>query len=206
MNRAEHWNAVYTSKGDRDLSWFEAEPAVSLALLDAAGVTPDECIIDIGCGDSRLVDRLIERGFRCLALLDVSPAALDRAKARLGDNAAVPTWIGADVTGDWTVKPMDVWHDRAVFHFLTAPEDRTRYLAHLRQTVKPGGTVILATFALDGPERCSGLPVTRYSPDALAATLGDDFRLVEWRGHLHRTPRGGVQPFQYSRFARNRSG
>ena len=202
MNRAEHWDGLYTSKRDLDLSWFEDVPAVSLAMLDAAGVTARHCVLDVGGGNSRLIDRLLERGFTCVAVLDVSTAALDQAKARLGAKADVPTWIAADVTGDWTFRPVDVWHDRAVFHFLTAPEDRARYLARLRQAVKPGGTVILATFDLDGPDKCSGLPVARYSPGSLASTLGEDFRLDESQLHAHRTPWGAAQSFQYSRFTR----
>jgi 2-polyprenyl-3-methyl-5-hydroxy-6-metoxy-1,4-benzoquinol methylase len=205
MNRADHWNHVYTSRPENGVSWFEPVPAVSLAMLDAAGVTPDMCVIDIGGGDSRLVDHLIQRGFTCLAVLDVSAAAIERAKARLGEQAAVPRWISADVAGEWDAQPVDVWHDRAVLHFLIDPGDRARYLAHLKLRVKPGGTVILSTFALDGPETCSGLPVARYSPEDLAATLGDDFRLVEWRPHMHQTPWGGTQSFQYSRFKRSRS-
>jgi hypothetical protein len=114
----------------------------------------------------------------------------------------VPTWIAADVTGDWSLKPMDIWHDRAVFHFLTDAADRTRYVRHLRETLKRDGSAIIATFALDGPEKCSGLPVARYSPETLAAELGDGFALVESVPHVHRTPWGTTQSFQYSRFTR----
>ena len=205
MNRLEHWNGIYTSKGDHAVSWFEDVPSVSLAMIEAAGITPERCVIDIGGGDSRLVDHLIQRGFECLAVLDVSSAALEHAKARLGVNASVPRWIHADVAGEWDVNSVDVWHDRAMFHFLTDPGDRARYLAHLKESVKSGGTVILSTFALDGPEKCSGLPVVRYSPDSLAASLGDDFRLVEAVAHIHHTPWGSAQAFQYSRFTRLRA-
>jgi uridine phosphorylase len=159
-------------------------------------------VIDVGGGDSRLVDSLVARGLDCLAVLDVSGAALHRAQQRLGTNAAALTWIEADVTADWSLKPMDIWHDRAVFHFLTTAEDRTRYRAHLRQTLKVHGTAIVATFALEGPDTCSGLPVARYSPDTLAAELGDDFRLVESVPYEHQTPWGTVQPFVYARFLR----
>lgn len=201
MHRRDHWDRVYSSKGD-DVSWFEASPEPSLAMLDAAGVTSAACVIDIGGGNSRLVDHLIQRGFRCLAVLDVSAAALGRAQARLQDSATIPTWITSDVTGDWAVKPMDVWHDRAVFHFLTDPIDRERYVEHLRHTLRPGGTIILATFAPDGPERCSGLPTSRYSPEGLARELGPEFRLLEGIRHEHKTPSGAVQPFTYARFVR----
>ena len=202
MDRREHWERVYTAKGGRDLSWFESVPAVSLCMMEAAGLTPKTCVIDVGGGDSRLVDYLAARGLDCLAVLDVSEAALARAKGRLGARATVPTWIASDVTREWSLKPMDIWHDRAVFHFLTDASDRADYIRHLRGTLKPTGTAIIATFALDGPERCSGLPVARYSPQTLAAELGDGFRLVESKAHSHNTPGGGSQSFQYSRFAR----
>ncbi len=196
--RDAHWNQVNTTKTDHGVSWFEASPATSLALLDAAGLTTDSCVLDVGGGDSRLVDALLTRGLTCLAVLDISGAALARAQARLGDGAQVPVWIEADVTGGWSLKPMDLWHDRAVFHFLTAHEDRARYADRLCTTLKPGGSAIIATFALDGPERCSGLPVQRYSPERLAAELGPRFALVESRPHVHTTPWGSTQSFQYS--------
>ena len=203
MDRRDHWNEVYTSKGEHDVSWFEALPAVSLEMIEAAGVDQHTCVLDVGGGDSRLVDTLAARGMDCLAVLDVSGAALSRARARLGQAASVPIWIEADVTNAWSLKPMDIWHDRAVFHFLTAPEDRSRYVAQMREVLKAGGTAIIATFALDGPEKCSGLPVARYSPDLLAAELGEQFSLVDARTHRHQTPWGAVQSFQYSRFLKH---
>lgn len=202
MDRRKHWQQIYRSKAERDVSWFEDVPAVSLRLMEAAGLTTDTCVLDVGGGDSHLVDELLSRGLDCLAVLDVSVDALNRAKARVATAATVPIWIAADVTGAWTVKPMDIWHDRAVFHFLTAPDDRARYVGHLRDVLKRRGTAIIATFALDGPDRCSGLPVVRYAPDALAAELGDDFDLVESVPHVHQTPWGTAQSFQYSRFVR----
>ncbi|MEO7275891.1 MAG: class I SAM-dependent methyltransferase [Vicinamibacterales bacterium] len=158
--------------------------------------------MDVGGGDSRLVDHLVARGLSCVTVLDISPAALTRAQARLGPAGAHVTWMEADVTADWSVPTVDMWHDRAVFHFLTTAEDRSRYLAHLRETLKPDGTAILATFALDGPERCSGLLVARYSPERLAAALGDEFQLIDAIPHNHHTPSGTVQPFIYTRFQR----
>lgn len=202
MERSSHWNTVYTTKSERDVSWFEVLPDVSLQLMDAAGVTPASCVLDVGGGDSRLVDALTARGMDCLAVLDVSGAALERARTRLGPAARVPIWIEADVTGDWALKPMDIWHDRAVFHFLTEPEERARYKHHLLETLKPGGTAIVATFALDGPEKCSGLPVRRYAPEQLAEELGPAFELREARRHAHTTPWGSTQSFQYSRLQR----
>jgi SAM-dependent methyltransferase len=150
------------------------------------------------------VDHLVARGLRCVTVLDVSGAALARAQARLGEQAAQVNWIEADVTDPWAMPPVDIWHDRAVFHFLTEAEDRTRYVAHVRDTVKPGGAVIIGTFALDGPERCSGLPVRRYDAAGIGAELGDMFTLMETIGDAHRTPGGTVQSFSYSRFVRER--
>lgn len=160
-------------------------------------------MIDIGGGDSRLVDHLVARGLRCVTVLDVSAAALARARARLGDRAHRVTWIEADVTGSWTARQVDIWHDRAAFHFLTEAEDRQRYVEHVRHLVKPGGTMIIGTFAPQGPERCSGLPVRRYDAAALRAELGEGFTLVETVTDAHRTPSGTVQPFSYSRFVRD---
>lgn len=202
MLRATHWNTVYATKSESDVSWTEARPDISLALMDAAGLTADHCVIDVGGGDSRLVDALLARGLRRVTVLDVSGAALARARARLGDSAAMPTWIESDVTADWSTEPVDVWHDRAVFHFLTDVADRARYLEHLRRTLKPGGSAIIATFAADGPEKCSGLPVIRYSIDALCSELGTGFSLADGRAHLHTTPWGSTQSFQYARFVR----
>jgi hypothetical protein len=202
MDAKQHWDTLFTARGEGDVSWFEALPAISLRMMEAAGLGPDTCVIDVGGGDSRLVDSLVARGLDCLAVLDVSGAALDRAKARLGQTASALTWIEADVAADWSLKPMDIWHDRAVFHFLTAAEDRARYHQHLLSTLKPAGTAILATFALDGPEMCSGLRVVRYSADALWRELGNEFQLIESVPHEHRTPWGTSQSFQYSRFVR----
>jgi trans-aconitate methyltransferase len=202
MNRAEHWNAVYTAKTDQQVSWFEPEPSVSLAMLDAAGVSPTHCIIDIGGGNSRLVDHLLARGVSCITVLDVSAEVIARTRERLGAAAAPVTWLVADVAGDWTPPTVDLWHDRAVFHFLVDAADRTRYVERLYAAVKPGGAAIIATFAQDGPEKCSGLPVVRYAADELAEAVGTGFSLEEARVHVHATPWGSAQPFQYTRFRR----
>jgi SAM-dependent methyltransferase len=202
MTTRDHWDAIYRTKGERDVSWFEALPAVSLEFLEAAGLTEDTCVVDVGGGESRLVDALLARGLDCLAVLDVSGEALDHARTRIGSNAQVVTWIEADVTAGWSLQPMDIWHDRAVFHFLVSAEARTRYLTHMRDTLKPGGSAIIATFALDGPATCSGLPVARYSPGSLASELGGAFELVDSRSLRHLTPWGTAQAFQYSRFRR----
>jgi len=202
MTRTGHWNTIYRTKDERELSWFEGLPELSLRLMESAGLTVETCVLDVGGGDSHLVDVLEARGLDCLAVLDVSGVALARARTRLGVRASVPLWIEADVTGEWTLKPMDIWHDRAVFHFLTEVEDRVRYGNHLRQTLKVGGTAIVATFAPDGPDRCSGLPVMRYSPETLSLELGSELELVEAVPYTHTTPWGVMQSFHYCRFLR----
>jgi ubiquinone/menaquinone biosynthesis C-methylase UbiE len=202
MDRKPHWENIYEKKADQDVSWFEPLPAMSLRMLDAAGMTPDSCIVDVGGGSSQLIDRLLERGVRCLTVLDVSGAALRRTQARLGQAAASVNWIESDVTADWSIEPVDIWHDRAVFHFLNSAVDRERYRMQLLRVLKIQGTAIVATFAADGPETCSGLPVMRFSAESLAFELGPRFRLVESVRHEHRTPRGVVQPFTYARFRR----
>jgi SAM-dependent methyltransferase len=146
------------------------------------------------------VDHLVDRGVRCLTVLDISGAALARARQRLGPRQDLVTWIEADVTGEWPVPPVDIWHDRAVFHFLTESADRTAYLTHARAAIRPGGALIIATFALDGPEQCSGLPVMRYSPESLAAEVGTGFELRESIADLHSTPSGATQSFVYTSF------
>jgi SAM-dependent methyltransferase len=202
MHPQDHWNAIYRAKGEQGVSWFEGLPAVSLELLEHAGLTSETCVVDVGGGESRLVDALLAKGLECLAVLDVSATALDHAQARIGAAARTVVWLQADVTGPWSLKPMDIWHDRAVFHFLIDPAARSSYVRHLRKTLNPKGGVIIATFAPDGPDRCSGLPVMRYSPDSLADELGAGFELMESRPHRHVTPWGDVQSFQYSRFRR----
>lgn len=202
MDRQTHWNDVYATKAERGVSWFEALPSVSLEMLDAAGLNETSCVLDVGGGESRLVDALVGRGLDCVAVLDVSATALEHARTRLGTAAETVTWLAADVASEWSLKAMDIWHDRAVFHFLTEPADRARYVAQMRDVLKAGGTAIVATFAPDGPEKCSGLRVARYSPETLAAELGAPFNLAESRRHLHQTPWGTTQAFQYSRFVK----
>jgi SAM-dependent methyltransferase len=202
MTTQEHWNRIYSTKSDQEVSWFEPLPEISVRLMEAAGLNAESCVLDVGGGNSRLVDYLVGHGLDCVAVLDVSGAALESTRARLGAAAEPLTWIEAPIEGDWSLKPMDFWHDRAVFHFLTDPEARVRYWAHLRDVLKPGGTAVIATFALDGPEKCSGLPVARYSPGLLAQELAEDLTLVESVEHTHTTPWGASQSFQYSRFQR----
>jgi trans-aconitate methyltransferase len=200
--RTTHWDRAFSSKGEAGVSWFEDRPETSLRLLAEIGAGPASALIDIGGGASRLVDALLGARWRSIAVLDVSPAALDLAKARLGPASERVHWIAADVTEWRPERAYDVWHDRATFHFLTDAKDQAAYADRLAAAVAPGGHAIIATFAPDGPERCSGLPVRRYAPEALAATVGPAFTLVRIRRHVHVTPAGGAQAFQYSALRR----
>lgn len=202
MDRPTHWNLLYDTKTSSEVSWYQAAPAASLALIEGAGFGPPTGLIDIGGGDSRLVDSLLDRGARCVTVLDVSRSAVARARSRLGARAADVNWIVSDVTGDWEVPTVDIWHDRAAFHFLIDAADRARYFQRMREAVKPRGVVILATFAPGGPPQCSGLPVRHYDATALSVELGRDFQLLESRHDAHRTPAGSVQPFCFAAFRR----
>jgi trans-aconitate methyltransferase len=201
-NRQAHWESVYASKGESDVSWFQEHPALSLELIARVGARPDAAIIDIGGGASRLVDHLLEQDFRAVTVLDLSKAALRSAEARLGERAAQVRWLVADVTIWEPTEAYDVWHDRAAFHFLTEQSDRAAYVTRLRQALKVGGHAIIATFAPDGPERCSGLPVMRYDTESLGQALGQQFEPVDTRRHAHTTPWGSAQSFQFSVFRR----
>jgi SAM-dependent methyltransferase len=201
-NRQAHWEGVYTLEDETGVSWFQDNPAPSLELIERAGAGPDTDIIDIGGGASRLADHLLERGFRDVTVLDISQGALDLAALRLGRRASKASWITADVT-EWNPsRRFNLWHDRAAFHFLTERADRAAYVARLGEALRPGGHAIIATFASDGPERCSGLPVNRYDPEGLARELGEPFRLVESRRYDHTTPSNATQRFQFSLFQR----
>jgi len=201
-DRTTHWQNVYATKGEAEVSWFQENPAISLEMIRAANPDHGADIIDIGGGASRLVDALLQDGYRDIAVLDLSANALDAAKKRIGAAASAVDWIVADATTWQPVKTYDVWHDRAAFHFLTDPRDRTAYVGRLRTAVASGGHVIIATFAPDGPEKCSGLPVQRHDSASLAAELGPGFDLVETRSQIHRTPWQSTQAFQFSRFRR----
>jgi SAM-dependent methyltransferase len=201
-NRQAHWESVYTSKGENEVSWFQESPAPSSDLIVQAGATHASAIIDIGGGASRLVDYLVEQGFEDVTVLDLSAAALEAARRRLEGRADRVHWIVADATAWEPVKAYDIWHDRAAFHFLTDENDRAAYIARLARGVRAGGHAIIGTFALDGPEKCSGLPVARYDSASLTLALGSEFRLVDTRRHEHATPWGSRQMFQFSVFRR----
>ncbi len=203
LERRKHWDKVYAARAENEVSWFQEKPAISLDLIVSCGVAKTAPILDVGGGASRLADLLLQEGFTDISVLDVAEPALDRAKVRLGARASQVKWLTADIT-EW--KPSDryrVWHDRAVFHFLTDAMDRNAYRRALLAALEPGGTAIIATFALDGPERCSGLPVVRYSGASLEGELGGELRLIETVSENHRTPAGAIQRFQFSRLQRS---
>ena len=198
---AGYWDRAYAN-GDRTRSWFQHYPGASLRMLDAAGVTPPDSVIDIGGGASSLTDTLLQRGHNDLTVLDVSAAALRIAQSRLGPVEPAVKWIVAEIL-TWTPqRAYAAWHDRAAFHFITAASDKDRYLTALSAATRPGSVAVFGCFAPDGPDSCSGLPVTRYSSEDLVATLGDDWTLVATEREEHHTPAGSTQPFTWATFSR----
>ena len=199
----EHWQRVYAARSEEELSWYEPVPGISLDLLLTPSLQKDAKILDVGGGASHLVDALLDRGFTQVSVLDIAESALEKSHSRLAEKASWVHWIVADITQWQSEKKYNAWHDRAVFHFLTTEQDRRAYRAAMENALLPGGIVVIGTFALDGPERCSGLPVQRYSPESLSAELGDAFRWTASRKVEHTTQAGKVQRFQFSRFVRN---
>ncbi|TCU27643.1 methyltransferase family protein [Rhizobium azibense] len=198
-DRQAHWQTVYTTKADSEVSWYEETPELSMVLLRQAGLMPEMSVIDIGGGTSRLVDALVASGQAHISVLDLSAAAIETAKSRLMDATRVE-WIISDITA-WTPgRQYDLWHDRAAFHFLTEAADQEAYVRVLWQALKNGGKAVIGTFAPDGPERCSGLPVARYDAQGLQAVLGSGFKLAATCRHEHTTPWGSVQQFQFCTF------
>jgi SAM-dependent methyltransferase len=195
-----HWDHIYETKAGNELSWFQEHPAISLDLIRATSAKPGTAIIDIGGGESRLVDALLDEGFHALTVLDLSESALAAAKARLGSRSAKVAWITADVTTWEPSETYDLWHDRAAFHFLTEATGRQAYAERVAKAVRPGGHLIIGTFAPDGPQSCSGLPVQRHDAASIGAVLGEGFALVETLRHDHVTPTGRIQHFQFSLF------
>ena len=199
-----HWDTVYQTKRDDEVSWYQAEPTRSLALVVGAAPSASAAIVDVGGGASRLVDALCTRGYAHISVLDLSARALEIARARLGDAGASVQWLVGDVlTHAFAPASVDVWHDRAVFHFLAADAQQQRYAAQVRHAVKPGGTVIIEAFAPDGPTRCSGLPVCRHSEASVAAVLGAGWTRVDSGRDEHVTPSGSVQRFVWTVFRRD---
>lgn len=197
-----HWQGVYERHDPHQVSWYEPTPDTSLALIASADLPLDAAIIDVGGGASRLAAELVGLGHEDVTVADISAQALERAQAELGEAAAKVTWIVADVRGHDFGRRFDLWHDRAVFHFMVEPADREGYLAVLRRSLRPGGHLILATFGPEGPTECSGLPTNRYDADQLTALLAPDFRLAASQLADHTTPSGSRQQFVYTHFQR----
>ena len=198
MRAREHWEGVYERKRTDEVSWYRAHLDQSLQFIDAARLGPDAAIIDVGGGASTLVDDLVARGYTDVTVLDLSARAIEVAKARLGAPPERVRWVVADITQvELPPGAYDFWHDRAVLHFLRDEEERRRYVAAVRRSVKPGGHVLLATFGPEGPTKCSGLDVTRYTPDELHALLGNDFEKMGSATEVHTTPSGATQQFVY---------
>ena len=198
MNTGAHWEEVYNTKAPDAVSWYRPHMETSLALIERAAATPSASIIDVGAGESTLVDDLLARGYRNVTVLDISQTALAVTRERLGSAAGQIDWLIADVTQvSLPGRSYDVWHDRAVFHFLTEPEQRAAYVRNVAHAVKPGGHVIVSTFGPEGPVKCSGLEVARYDAPSLHAQFGRRFQLIESSEELHRTPFGTTQQFLY---------
>ncbi len=192
-----HWSTVYQTRALDQVSWSQDDPALSLELMARAGLNPASRIIDVGSGASTLIDALLDQQVLHITALDLADAAFDKSRARLGARAEQVRWVVGDLLQTPLDATFDLWHDRAVFHFMTQAWQRQRYHAQLMAHLAPGGHVILATFALDGPERCSGLPVMRYDADGLMGELGPDFALMQARDEAHLTPWGATQCFTY---------
>jgi len=205
-DRKEHWETVYRTKRPDEVSWFQAEATLSLRLIEELVTDRAAPIIDVGGGASVLVSQLDAAGYRDLTVLDLSAAAIAASQARMGVRGAGVQWIAADILdADLPAAHYQFWHDRAVFHFLTEPALRARYAAQARRALAPGGYLLLATFAEDGPTRCSGLDVVRYSPAALHAEFGVGFSFVDAHREEHQTPTGGLQAFTYCVCLRDRA-
>ncbi len=202
--RKHHWEQVYASKQPTEVSWFQPVPEKSLQLIRATGVGREQAILDAGGGASTLVDNLLAEGFRDVSVLDISSNALSRSRERLGEIAGEVSWIEADATDFAPQRRYDLWHDRAVFHFLTDAADRGRYIEVVKRSLNSGGHFVLATFGPQGPLRCSGLDICRYSIEQLTDLLGACFSLQSHELDEHRTPSGAVQQFLYSRWRSHR--
>jgi cyclopropane fatty-acyl-phospholipid synthase-like methyltransferase len=194
----DHWEGIYASTAATDLSWYEHEPAASLRLIEEIARTPSQAVIDVGAGESLLVDRLLARGFTDVTVLDLSRHALTEVERRLGERTRHVTFVYQDVLTWRPDRLYDVWHDRGVFHFLTERAARHRYVEIAADAIRVGGGLVLATFAEDGPTQCSGLPTSRYSALDLEATFSEYFSLAEHERAEHVTPRGVVQPFTWA--------
>lgn len=197
MNRREHWENIYLTKARDEVSWFREHLDTSLRMITNTGVRSEASIIDVGGGNSTLVDDLLAHGFGDVSVLDISSKAIADSKKRLGGLSEKVDWIEADITAVDLPLDYDVWHDRAVFHFLTDAEDRQKYIHLVERSLRTGGHIIVASFGLDGPRKCSGLDVMRYSPETMHGEFGEGFNLVESLSETHKTPSDTTQEFIY---------
>ena len=202
FNRKKHWGDVYQEKSPSEVSWYQKEPKLSLELIRCTNVASNDAIIDVGGGASVLVDYLSKESFTNLTVLDISENAIAMAKKRLGDTAKSIEWIVSDITQFDTSQKFSLWHDRALFHFLTEPSDRKIYVKALTKAIRTEGHLIIATFAIGGPEKCSGLEIVQYDSEKMIAELGDNFSLVEERKEIHITPANKEQEFIFFHFLR----
>lgn len=198
----QHWEKVYQEKEPGQVSWYQTQPNISLELIALSGISQAGKIIDVGGGASFLVEKLIDKGFKNVTVLDISGKAIEHAKKRLSKQAEKVIWIETDITKFEPPQQYDLWHDRAVFHFLTDPSDRKKYVEVMEKAVKSGGNVVIATFALDGPPKCSGLNVERYNPEKLNKQIGNQFLLLKSVEETHLTPWHSEQKFIYCLFRR----
>ena len=201
-DRKHHWEGKYNSLGGPHASWHQEVPGQSLAMIDRAGLSPDSPVIDVGGGDSRLVDFLLQKGFRDITVLDISAVALSKAKKRLGKKAHQVKWVAQDITDFKPDRIYALWHDRAMYHFLCQECDRDKYRTALGKALEPGGQLVISGFAIGGPEKCSGLDIIQYDGANLAKELGGEFRLLEEMQEVHVTPANREQLFGFYRFAR----
>jgi SAM-dependent methyltransferase len=205
MGDQRHWDRIYTTTDSTKVGWYQPRPSTCLEFIASAGVAKKDAVIVVGGGASLLLDALLNDGFEDLTVLDISHIALEVARSRLGERSRLITWIHTDVTKFSPSRQFDLWHDRALFHFLTKPADRRKYVAALDRALAPGGQLVIAAFALDGPPKCSGLDVIRYSAASLSETLGRGFELVQTANEIHVTPSDDEQRYVYCRFLKRRS-
>ncbi len=202
-DKKTHWENIYSKNMANQVSWFQSHPSLSMRLIETSGIAKDEAVIDVGAGESHLVDHLLAKNFTKIAILDISSKALEDNKLRMKEQADKIEWIESDVTRFQPQQKFALWHDRAVFHFLTAEEDRLNYLHTLKNALIPDGHLIIATFTIGGPKQCSGLDIVQYDSETLCRFFGKEFELKETEMESHRTPWGAEQKFIYCRFRRN---
>ncbi|MCW9031147.1 MAG: class I SAM-dependent methyltransferase [Gammaproteobacteria bacterium] len=196
-SRKDHWENIYRTKDHTEVSWYQESPQISLELFSKINALPSQSVIDVGCGASLLVDNLITHGYRDITLIDLSDKALSLIKSRLGDNADIPDYLSEDITSIKFNQSFDIWHDRAVFHFLTDASDRESYMTTLDKNLAVNGRAIIGAFSLNGPEKCSGLEIVQYDADKMKSVLAHDLELVDTITDTHVMPNGSTQEFMY---------